>query len=101
MYKHGSSTLLIAAASMALSCHAPKCPAQDALSNAAEVRSFYETSLRSNGIVGSSLALIRDGHVVFQDRYGLQGKEPDVPVDENTTYHWASCTKTFTGVAIM
>ena len=24
-----------------------------------------------------------------------------MPVDDNTTYHWASCTKTFTGIAIM
>src|SRR5271155_602882 len=88
--------LVIATASMALSCNA-----QDALQNAAQVRSFYEDGLRSNGIVGSSIALIRDGRVVFHDNYGLQSKSPDVPVDDSTTYHWASCTKTLTGIAIM
>ena len=88
--------LLIAVSSGALLCRA-----QDSLANAAAVRSFYETGLRSNGIVGSSLALVRDGRVVLRDNYGLQSKSPDVPVDDDTTYHWASCTKTFTGIAIL
>jgi CubicO group peptidase (beta-lactamase class C family) len=39
--------------------------------------------------------------VVLRDNFGLQGKSPDVPVDDDTTYHWASCTKTFTGIAIL
>jgi CubicO group peptidase (beta-lactamase class C family) len=65
------------------------------------MRSYYEAGLRRNGIVGSSLALVRDGRVVLRDNYGLQSKSPDVPVDDDTTYHWASCTKTFTGIAIM
>ena len=77
------------------------CVAQESIPNAAEVRSFYETGLRKNGIVGSSLVLVRQGHVVLQDQYGLQNLSPKPPVDENTTYHWASITKTFTGIAIM
>ena len=75
--------------------------AQDSVPNAAEVRRFYEAGLHRNGIVGSSLALLRDGHAVLRDNYGLQSKSPDVPVDDNTTYHWASCTKTLTGIAIL
>ena len=39
--------------------------------------------------------------IVFRDEYGLQQKSPDVPVDDTTTYHWASCTKSLTGIAIM
>jgi CubicO group peptidase (beta-lactamase class C family) len=77
------------------------CHSQESLPNAAAIRSFYETGLRRNGIVGSTLALVRGGRVVFQDNYGLQSMAPDVAVDSNTTYHWASCTKTFTGIAIM
>jgi CubicO group peptidase (beta-lactamase class C family) len=77
------------------------CVAQESIPNAAEVRSFYEAGLRKNGIVGSSLVLVRQGHVVLQDQYGLQNLSPKQPVDENTTYHWASITKTFTGIAIM
>jgi CubicO group peptidase (beta-lactamase class C family) len=66
-----------------------------------EIRSFYETGLRKNGIVGSSLVLIRNGDVVLRDAYGLQERSPDRPVNEATTYHWASITKSFTGIAIM
>jgi CubicO group peptidase (beta-lactamase class C family) len=78
-----------------------RCSSQKSLPDTAAVRSFYEAGLRKNGIIGSSIALIHEGRVVMHDNYGLQGKSPDVPVDDNTTYHWASCTKTFTGIAIM
>ena len=64
-----------------------------------EIKSFYEEGLRRNGIVGSSLILIRNGEVVLHDNYGRQSETE--PVDDNTTYHWASVTKTFTGIAIM
>jgi len=88
--------LWIACASIALPCGA-----QLSSSDAAAVRSFYETGLHGNGIVGSSLALVRDGRMVLRENYGLQSRTPDVPVNDDTTYHWASCTKTFTGIAIM
>ncbi|HYK38061.1 serine hydrolase domain-containing protein [Alloacidobacterium sp.] len=64
-----------------------------------EIKSFYESGLRHNGIIGSSLMLVRSGEVVLNDNYGRQSDTE--PVDDNTTYHWASVTKTFTGNAIM
>ena len=76
---------------------AQSAPSQDL----AAIKSFYEAGLKRNGILGSSLVLIRDGKVVLHDNYGVQTQKPAVPVDDNTTYHWASCTKTFTGIAIM
>jgi len=93
--------LWIACAAMVCAGIALPCGAQLSPSDALAVRAFYETGLRSNGILGSSLALVRDGRVVLRENYGLQSKAPDVPVDDDTTYHWASCTKTFTGIAIM
>jgi CubicO group peptidase (beta-lactamase class C family) len=39
--------------------------------------------------------------VVLRDDFGLQNLSPDVPVGDGTTYHWASCTKSLTGIAIM
>lgn len=65
----------------------------------AQIKSFYESGLHRNGIVGSSLMLIRNGRLVLDDNYGRQSATQ--PVDDNTTYHWASVTKTFTGIAIM
>ncbi|QNI31549.1 beta-lactamase family protein [Alloacidobacterium dinghuense] len=64
-----------------------------------EIKSFYESGLRRNGIIGSGLILIRNGEVILHDNYGRQSETE--PVDDNTTYHWASVTKTFTGIAIM
>ena len=77
------------------------CVSQQTITNANEIRSFYEAGLRKNGIIGSSLVLIRNGQVVLRDNYGLQNRSPDQPVADTTTYHWASVTKTFTGIAIM
>ncbi|MGC2161469.1 MAG: serine hydrolase domain-containing protein [Silvibacterium sp.] len=72
-----------------------------AQSNLPAIRSFYESGLHKNGIIGSSLVLIRNGNIVLHDNYGQQSLTPAVPVDDNTTWHWASCTKTLTGIAIM
>src|SRR5882757_648311 len=65
------------------------------------IRAFYRAGLERNGIVGSTLALVDDGRVVLDEPYGQQRLNPPQPVDEGTTYHWASVTKTFTGIAIM
>ena len=67
----------------------------------AAIRSFYRAGLERNGIVGSTLVLVDDGRVVLNEMFGEQRLKPRQLVDENTTYHWASVTKTFTGIAIM
>ncbi len=67
----------------------------------APIRDFYRAGLERNGIVGSTLVLVEDGHVVLDEPYGKQSLTPPHPVDEQTTYHWASVTKSLTGIAIM
>ncbi len=54
-----------------------------------------------NGIVGSSLALVQDGRITRAQYLGMADLERDRAVDAETLYHWASITKTFTGVAVM
>src|SRR5262245_1385072 len=66
-----------------------------------EFKTFYEQSMLKHGIVGSGFMLIHDGQVIAQEFFGLADQEKQQPVDEDTIYHWASITKTFTGVAIM
>ncbi len=66
-----------------------------------EFKIFYDQSMRKHGIVGSSFMPIHDGQVIAQEFFGLANQEKQQPIDENTIYHWASITKTFTGVAIM
>jgi CubicO group peptidase (beta-lactamase class C family) len=53
------------------------------------------------GIVGSGLMFVRDGEVVHKAFEGYQDAASRRPVDDETIFHWASITKTFTGVAIM
>jgi CubicO group peptidase (beta-lactamase class C family) len=67
----------------------------------AAIRAFYRAGLEHNGIVGSTLVLVDNGRVVLDQPYGQQSLNPPQSVDEQTTYHWASVTKTFTGIAIM
>ncbi len=66
-----------------------------------EFKTFYDQAMRKNGIVGSSFMLIQDNQVIAQEFFGLANQEKQQPVDESTIYHWASITKTLTGVAIM
>ena len=66
-----------------------------------DMRDFYRTTLQSEGIVGSSLVLIRGDSTIGRDFFGLADLASGRSVDSNTIYHWASITKTFTAIAIM
>lgn len=61
----------------------------------------YRSSLERFGVVGSSLLVIRHDRRIFFDNYGYANRDMRRKVDENTTFHWASITKTLTGIAIM
>jgi CubicO group peptidase (beta-lactamase class C family) len=65
------------------------------------VERLYRQQVQSAGIVGSSLLVVRDGRVAASAVEGLQDLDAKRPVDAATIYHWASITKTFTGIAIM
>ena len=75
--------------------------AQLPANTSSEFKSFYESGLKQHGIVGSSLVVLDHNQIVFRDMYGYQNLESKQPIDENSTFHWASISKTFTGVAIM
>lgn len=87
-------------------------PAQPALGQSApgggdltraygEFRANYLSELRKGGFVGSSFYLVRDNRVFAREFYGHADAVRGTLVDEETIYHWASITKTFTGIAIM
>ncbi len=61
----------------------------------------YRSALERHHIVGSSLLLLRDGKVAGRALHGLQDQAGKSPVTEDTIFHWASITKTFTGIAIL
>lgn len=62
---------------------------------------FYQKKAEERKVIGSSLAIIQDGNVIFKSRHGYADREGKKPITEQTIFHWASITKTFTGIAIM
>jgi CubicO group peptidase (beta-lactamase class C family) len=75
--------------------------AQPAPSGWELVLAGYRAALKAGGIAGSSLVVVRDGRVLARADEGLQNLDTREPVTDRTIFHWASITKTFTGVAIM
>src|SRR5438067_1123448 len=65
------------------------------------VETLYRQRVQQAGIVGSGLMFVKDGAVMAKAFEGFQDLQTKRPIDEQTIYHWASITKTFTGVAIM
>ncbi|HYG48588.1 MAG TPA: serine hydrolase domain-containing protein [Allosphingosinicella sp.] len=66
-----------------------------------DFRKHHRAETARAGIAGSSFYLVRDGRIAAADHLGEQDAEAHVPVDAGTIYHWASITKTMTGIAIM
>ncbi len=64
-------------------------------------RALHRAEVQRSGIAGSSFYVVRDGRIVVADHLGQQDADANVPVDAQTIYHWASITKTMTGIAIM
>ena len=66
-----------------------------------DFRALHRAETERARIAGSSFYVVRDGRVVAADHLGEQDADVHVPVDARTIYHWASVTKTMTGIAIM
>jgi CubicO group peptidase (beta-lactamase class C family) len=54
-----------------------------------------------NGDFSGSVLVARDGHILFRKSYGFANSEWKVPNAENTKFHIASITKTFTAAGIV
>lgn len=61
---------------------------------------FHE-QMETGGHVGGTLWLAHGGEVLKKEHHGFAQLDPKRPIDDETIYHWASITKTFTGIAIM
>lgn len=65
------------------------------------LRRFFRQQVADAGLVGASLVIVREGTVAAEEYVGYQDNATKRPVDRDTIYHWASITKTFTGITIM
>lgn len=80
----------------------PVAPAQAALDQAlGAFDRFFDTRLTAQGIVGGSIVLLHDHRTIHAHTFGFADLEARRRVDADTIFHWASITKTFTGIAIM
>jgi len=67
----------------------------------ARVVETFHHRVQEAGIVGSSLLFVRDGAVAGTAVDGFQQLDTKRAVDDRTIFHWASITKTMTGIAIL
>lgn len=73
-------------------------PAAEALDRFA---AFFKERSAAHGVVGASLRVVGPDRTLRHVSFGLKDRATGAPVDEATIYHWASITKTLTGIAIM
>jgi CubicO group peptidase (beta-lactamase class C family) len=66
-----------------------------------DFRAFYAKGLAEAGVVGSSILILHDNKVVDKVHFGFGNQEKGAAADDHTIYHWASITKTMTGIAVM
>ncbi len=59
----------------------------------------WEDARRSFGVPGCSIAVVRDGKFILLDAWGVRSVESGKPVDADTMFYMASCTKTFNAMA--
>lgn len=67
----------------------------------AAVEQIFHQQVQAAAIVGGSILVVRDGNVVATTTEGYQDLNAKRPIDADTIFHWASITKTFTGIGIM
>ena len=65
------------------------------------IDSTYKSLLKKNKVVGTSIAIVQNGEIVYATGYGFQNQTDSVKADENTIYRIGSCTKSFTALSIM
>jgi CubicO group peptidase (beta-lactamase class C family) len=65
------------------------------------IASNFRQRMREGGHVGGALWLVSEGEVLEKEHYGYANLQSGRKIDDETIYHWASITKTFTGIAIM
>jgi CubicO group peptidase (beta-lactamase class C family) len=87
----------------ACSLFAPSIRAQTAAAHdpLSAFRPTFESVLTQHGVVGGGFALVRGNDPTETLAFGEARRDAHQPVDDATTYNWASITKTMTAIAIL
>ena len=66
-----------------------------------ELKAFLEPVMKRSGAVGLALSLFeKNGKVLYDGFFGFRDEEKELPVNEDTIFGIASCTKSFTCLAL-
>jgi CubicO group peptidase (beta-lactamase class C family) len=65
------------------------------------VNTFLKGQMKELRIPGMQVAVVRHGKIVLNKSYGIANLQDSVPVNNKSIFAINSCTKAFTGVAIM
>ena len=78
-------------------------PASAALAQTAndKAEALLRRELRERRIPGLQAAVVKNGRIVLLESLGIADLQTSTPVNDNTVFGIYSCTKAFTGVAIM
>jgi len=79
----------------------PQDPPVDFASVWRTVVTALHTECEKAGVVGGSVMFVKGSEVLGFEVHGFADREGKRVVDRDSIFHWASCTKTFTGVAVM
>jgi CubicO group peptidase (beta-lactamase class C family) len=90
------ATTLLGGAAEALS--APRPPE---IFDLQAIDSFLSASLKQNGQPGLSVAIVKDGELVFVKAYGKRSLEDNRPVEKDTLFAIGSVTKQFTCASVL
>ncbi len=66
-----------------------------------EVEAAFRQGCAQQRVVGASLMFVQGSDVLGFAAHGLADQKGGRAVDRDTIFHWASCTKTLTGIAAM
>jgi CubicO group peptidase (beta-lactamase class C family) len=66
-----------------------------------KLEGFVAEAMQHDHVPGLSLALVKDGHVVYARGYGARRLKDNAQATPDTLYGVGSCTKSFTALAIM
>jgi CubicO group peptidase (beta-lactamase class C family) len=65
------------------------------------VERYVPEFMREGKIPGFSIAVVKEGEVVYAEGYGVRDVSRSMPATPDTLYGIGSCTKSFVALAIM
>ncbi len=80
----------------------PKAPhLPGTIAGVAELEDYIEKSVRSGTPPGMTLVVIKNGTIIYSKGFGWADGPRKIPATPGTVYHWWSCTKIVTAIAIL